>query len=129
MKKVFNSLFVIIAAMVTFAGCAKQEIDAPATPETKTIQFFANSVKFTQQTIQCFLVLLQRCQLSCLGQFHRLITLYPLVFDNSIIAIANHYKNALNDRHMQMFSINDPSFLGAAKLPGRSGIGSLPICR
>lgn len=45
MKKVFNSLFVIIAAMVAFAGCAKQEIDAPATPETKTVQFFANSIE------------------------------------------------------------------------------------
>ena len=45
MKKVINSLFVIIAAMVTFAGCAKQEIDAPATSETKTVQFFANSIE------------------------------------------------------------------------------------
>ena len=45
MKKVFNSFFVIIAAMVTFAGCAKQEIDTPATPETKTVQFFANSIE------------------------------------------------------------------------------------
>ena len=45
MKKVFNSLFVIIAAMVTFAGCAKQEVDAPATPETKSVQFFANSIE------------------------------------------------------------------------------------
>ena len=45
MKKVFNSLFVIIAAMVTFAGCAKQEVDAPATLETKTVQFFANSIE------------------------------------------------------------------------------------
>ena len=45
MKKVINSLFVIIAAMVTFAGCAKQEIDAPATVETKTVQFFANSIE------------------------------------------------------------------------------------
>lgn len=45
MKKVFNSFFVIIAAMVTLAGCAKQEIDAPATPETKTVQFFANSIE------------------------------------------------------------------------------------
>ena len=45
MKKVFNSLFVIIAAMVTFAGCAKQETDAPATSETKTVQFFANSIE------------------------------------------------------------------------------------
>ena len=45
MKKVFNSLFVIIAAMVTFAGCAKQEIDAPATVETKAVQFFAESIE------------------------------------------------------------------------------------
>lgn len=45
MKKVFNSLFVIIVAMITFAGCAKQEIDAPATPEAKTVQFFANSIE------------------------------------------------------------------------------------
>ena len=45
MKKVINSLFVIIAAMVTFAGCAKQEIDAPATSETKTVQFFAESIE------------------------------------------------------------------------------------
>ena len=45
MKKEFNSLFVIIAAMVTFAGCAKQETDAPATSETKTVQFFANSIE------------------------------------------------------------------------------------
>lgn len=45
MKKVINSLFVIIAAMITFAGCAKQEIDAPATSETKTVQFFAESIE------------------------------------------------------------------------------------
>lgn len=45
MKKVINSLFVIIAAMVTFAGCAKQEIDAPATVETKAVQFFAESIE------------------------------------------------------------------------------------
>ena len=45
MKKLFNSFFVIIAAMVTFAGCAKQEIAAPTTPETKTVQFFANSIE------------------------------------------------------------------------------------
>ena len=45
MKKVINSLFVIIAAMVTFAGCAKQEIDAPATSETETVQFFAESIE------------------------------------------------------------------------------------
>ena len=45
MKKVFNSLFVIIAAMVTFAGCSKQEMDATATSETKTVQFFAESIE------------------------------------------------------------------------------------
>lgn len=45
MKRVVNSLLVIVAAMVTFAGCAKQEVDAPATPETKTVQFFANSIE------------------------------------------------------------------------------------
>ena len=45
MKKVFNSLFVIIAAMVAFAGCQKEENNAPATPETKTVQFFANSIE------------------------------------------------------------------------------------
>lgn len=45
MKKVFKSLFVIVAAMITFAGCAKQEIDAPATSETKTVQFFAESIE------------------------------------------------------------------------------------
>ena len=45
MKKVINSLFVIIAAMITFAGCAKQEIDAPATSQTKTVQFFAESIE------------------------------------------------------------------------------------
>ena len=45
MKKVINSLFVIIAAMVTFAGCQKEENNAPATPETKTVQFFANSIE------------------------------------------------------------------------------------
>ena len=49
MKKVFNSLFVIIAAMVTFAGCQKEENNAPATPETKTIQFFANSIETKTQ--------------------------------------------------------------------------------
>ena len=44
MRKVFNSLSVIIAAMVTFAGCAKQEIDAPNV-ETKTVHFFAESIE------------------------------------------------------------------------------------
>ena len=42
MKKLFNSIFVIIAAMVTFAGCAKEEI---AAPETKTVHFFAESIQ------------------------------------------------------------------------------------
>ena len=42
MKKLFNSIFVIIAAMVTFAGCAKEEI---AAPETKTVKFFAESIE------------------------------------------------------------------------------------
>ena len=42
MKKLFKSLFVIIAAMVTFAGCAKEEI---AAPETKTVHFFAESIE------------------------------------------------------------------------------------
>ena len=45
MKRVFKSLFVIVAAMVTCAGCAKQEVDAPATTETKTVQFFAESIE------------------------------------------------------------------------------------
>ena len=44
MKKFFNSIFVIIAAMVAFAGCAK-EIDTPAAPETKTVQFYAESIE------------------------------------------------------------------------------------
>ena len=41
MRKLVNSIFVIIAAMVTFAGCAKEEI---AAPETKTVQFFAEEI-------------------------------------------------------------------------------------
>lgn len=44
MRKVINSLFVIIAAMVTFASCAKQEIETPVV-ESKTVQFFANSIE------------------------------------------------------------------------------------
>ena len=44
MKKIFNSLFVIIASMITFAGCAKQEVEIPVS-ETKTIQFFTNSIE------------------------------------------------------------------------------------
>lgn len=43
MKRFFNTLFVIIAAMVTFAACVKEE-NAPA-PETKTVQFFAKSIE------------------------------------------------------------------------------------
>ena len=39
MKKMFKSFFVIIASMVTFAGCVKEE---PAVSnDTKTVQFFA----------------------------------------------------------------------------------------
>ena len=44
MKKLFKSLFVVIAATATFAGCQKEENNAPAT-ETKTIEFFANSIE------------------------------------------------------------------------------------
>jgi len=44
MRKLFNTLFVIIAAMVTFAGCAKEEVNAPA-DETKTVQFIAESIE------------------------------------------------------------------------------------
>ena len=43
MKKVFNSLFVIIAAMIAFAACVKEE-NAPA-DLTKTVQFFAESIE------------------------------------------------------------------------------------
>ena len=43
MKKFFNTLFVIIAAMVTFAACIKEE-NAPAS-EIKTVQFFAESIE------------------------------------------------------------------------------------
>lgn len=45
MKKFFDSLFIAIAAMVVFAGCAKQEINEPATSETKTVQFLAESIE------------------------------------------------------------------------------------
>ncbi|MBQ8811635.1 MAG: hypothetical protein IJZ70_04940 [Bacteroidales bacterium] len=44
MKKLFKSLFVIIAAMVTFAGCMKEDVNTPAS-ETKTVQFFAESIE------------------------------------------------------------------------------------
>ena len=44
MKKSMKSLFVIIAAMVTFAGCQKEENNAPAT-QTKTVEFFAESIE------------------------------------------------------------------------------------
>lgn len=44
MKKLFKSLFVIIAAMVTFAGCMKDDVNTPAS-ETKTVQFFAESIE------------------------------------------------------------------------------------
>ena len=42
MKKLFNSIFVIIAAMVTFVGCLKEEV---AAPETKTVHFIAESIE------------------------------------------------------------------------------------
>ena len=48
MRKLFNTLFVIIAAMVTFAGCAKEEVNAPAN-ETKTVQFIAESIETKTQ--------------------------------------------------------------------------------
>ena len=44
MKKILNSLFVIVASMVTFAGCQKEENNAPAS-QTKTVEFFANSIE------------------------------------------------------------------------------------
>ena len=43
MKKIFNSIFVIIAAMVAFAGCAKENAIAPG--ETRSVQFFAESIE------------------------------------------------------------------------------------
>ena len=43
MKKIFNSLFVIIASMVAFSACVKEE-NSPAA-ETKTVQFFAESIE------------------------------------------------------------------------------------
>ena len=45
MKRLFNSIFVIIAAMVTFAGCEMSIIDESVAPETKTVQFYANSIE------------------------------------------------------------------------------------
>lgn len=45
MKKSISLVLVIIAAMVAFAGCVKQEADAPATAETKTVQFVAESIE------------------------------------------------------------------------------------
>jgi len=48
MRKLFNTFFVIIAAMVTFAGCQKEENNAPAT-QTKTVEFFAESIETKTQ--------------------------------------------------------------------------------
>ena len=43
MKKILNSFFVIIAAMITFAGCVKEE---PAVSgEAKTVEFVAKSIE------------------------------------------------------------------------------------
>lgn len=44
MKRFFTSLSVIVAAMVTFAGCTKEEIKTPVS-ETKTVQFVAESIE------------------------------------------------------------------------------------
>lgn len=44
MKRFFTSLSVIVAAMVTFSGCTKEEIKTPVS-ETKTVQFFAKSIE------------------------------------------------------------------------------------
>lgn len=44
MKRFFTSLSVIVAAMVTFAGCTKEEIKNPVS-ETKTVQFVAESIE------------------------------------------------------------------------------------
>ena len=44
MKKLFTSLSVIVAAMVTFSGCTKEEIKTPVS-ETKTVQFVAESIE------------------------------------------------------------------------------------
>ena len=43
MRKLFNSLFVVIAAMIAFAACVKEE-NAPA-DMTKTVQFIAESIE------------------------------------------------------------------------------------
>lgn len=43
MKKFINSLFVIIAAMVAFSACVKEE-DSPVN-QTKTVRFFAESIE------------------------------------------------------------------------------------
>ena len=48
MKKLFKSLFVVIAATATFVGCQKEENNAPAT-QTKTVEFFANSIETKTQ--------------------------------------------------------------------------------
>lgn len=44
MKRFFTSLSVIVAAMVTFAGCTKEEVKTPVS-ETKTVQFVAESIE------------------------------------------------------------------------------------
>lgn len=48
MKKLFKSLFVVIAATATFTGCQKEENNAPVT-QTKTVEFFANSIETKTQ--------------------------------------------------------------------------------
>ena len=44
MRKLFNSLFVIIAAVVTFAGCTKQEIENYV-GDAVTVHFVAESIE------------------------------------------------------------------------------------
>ena len=44
MKRLFTSLSVIVASMIAFSGCTKEEIKNPVS-ETKTIQFVAESIE------------------------------------------------------------------------------------
>lgn len=44
MRRLFTSLSVIVAAMVAFSGCTKEEIKNPVS-ETKTVQFVAESIE------------------------------------------------------------------------------------
>lgn len=44
MKRLFTSLSVIVASMIAFSGCTKEEIKNPVS-ETKTVQFVAESIE------------------------------------------------------------------------------------